>query len=108
MHMLRSMYLPAYNCLVRLPYSLDPFPTSSPSETQSSTSPCSNFTHYHELVTLDRFISLLAHKDCLLDTLDLYLPREEACKDLFDLLQPKSHLEDLIAEQGSRLGVVVL
>ncbi|KAK0240546.1 hypothetical protein EDD85DRAFT_950400 [Armillaria nabsnona] len=106
MHILRSTYLPAYDRLVRPPYSSDPFPTSSPSEIQSSTSPL--FTHHRELATLDRFISLLAHEDRLLDTSDLHLPREEAYKDLFDLVQPKSRLEDLIAEQGSRLGVVVL
>ncbi|KAK0228161.1 hypothetical protein IW262DRAFT_1265088 [Armillaria fumosa] len=106
MHILRSTYLPAYDHLVRPPYSSDPFPTSSPSEIQSSTSPL--FTHHRELATLDRFISLLAHEDRLLDTSDLHLPREEAYKDLFDLVQPKSRLEDLIAEQGTRLGVVVL
>ncbi|KAK0197521.1 hypothetical protein F5146DRAFT_1015656 [Armillaria mellea] len=106
MHILRSTYLPSYDRLVRPPYSSDPFPTSSPSEIQSSTSPL--FTHHRELATLDRFISLLAHEDHLLDTSDLHLPRGEAYKDLFDLVQPKSRLEDLIAEQGSRLGVVVL
>ncbi|KAK0210377.1 hypothetical protein DFS33DRAFT_1251632, partial [Desarmillaria ectypa] len=104
MHILRSTYLPAYNRLVRPPYTSDPFPTSSPSETQSSTSPL--FTHHRELATLDRFISLLAHEDHLLDTSDLHLPREEAYKDLFDLVQPKSRLEDLTAEQGCRLGIV--
>ncbi|KAK0502858.1 hypothetical protein EDD18DRAFT_1306165 [Armillaria luteobubalina] len=84
MHILRSTYLPAYDRLVRPSYSSDPFPTSSPSEIQSSTSPL--FTHHRELATLDRFISLHAYKD------------------LFDLVQPKSRLEDLIAEQGTRLG----
>ncbi|KAK0483229.1 hypothetical protein IW261DRAFT_1331734 [Armillaria novae-zelandiae] len=106
MHILRSTYLPAYDRLVRPPYSSDPFPTSSPDEIQSSTSLL--FTHHRELVTLDRFISLLAHEDRLLDVSDLHLPREEAYKDLFDLVQPKSRLEDLIAEQGTRIGVIVL
>lgn len=105
MHILRSTYLPAYDRLVRPPYTSDPFPTSSVSETQSSTSPL--FTHHRELATLDRFISLLAHEDRLLDASDLHLPREEAYKDLFDLVQPKSRLEDLIAEQGCSCGVVV-
>lgn len=36
------------------------------------------------------------------------MPREEAYKDLFDYNQPRSRLEDLIREEGVKVGVVVV
>jgi hypothetical protein len=97
MHVLRSTYIPAYDSLIRPPYSSNPF-----------FSPCGLGSNVpsRELVTLDQFIALLAHEDVLLDSSELYLPREEAYKDLFDLAQPRSRLEDLVIHEGIQAGVV--
>jgi len=98
MHILRSTYLPAYDSLIRAPYTSDPF--SSPAN------PTSSGSVRREIATLDLFIALLAHEDVLLDATSLHLPREEAYKDLFDMVQPRSRLEDLILEEGLRTGLV--
>ncbi|KAJ3857903.1 hypothetical protein EV368DRAFT_29170 [Lentinula lateritia] len=102
MHILRSTYLPAYESLIRPPYTSDPF--SSSILTTSTTSDSAPV--HRELATLDLFIALLAHEDLLLDATSLHLPREEAYKDLFDMVQPRSRLEDLILEEGINAGLV--
>ncbi|KAK0210380.1 hypothetical protein DFS33DRAFT_1270432 [Desarmillaria ectypa] len=102
MHILRSTYLPAYDSLIRVPYTSDPFPSSSiPPAGKSSI-----FSTHRELSTLDLFIALLAHEDLMLDSTSLHLPREEAYKDLFDMIQPKTRLEDLVIEEGIEAGVI--
>lgn len=104
MHILRSTYLPAYDSLVRPPYSSNPFPSaSSPPPTSSKDS---IFSSHRELATLDSFIALLAHEDLMLDSTELHLPREEAYKDLFDMMQPRTRLEDLVCELGKEDGVI--
>jgi hypothetical protein len=101
MHILRSTYLPAYNSLIRPPYTSDPFSSSvSPTFTADSGST------RRELVTLDLFIALLAHENVLLDATSLHLPREEAYRDLFDMVQPRSRLEDLTLEEGVKAGLI--
>ncbi|KAK7043744.1 hypothetical protein VNI00_008356 [Paramarasmius palmivorus] len=111
MHVLRSTYLPAYNTLIRPPYTSDPFPSSSSTpefvEGGSSNRP-PLFSSHRELRTLDLFIALLTQEDLLLDSTSLHNPRHEAYKDLFVLLQPRSRLEDLIAVEGKRRGLVTL
>ncbi|KAK0448325.1 uncharacterized protein EV420DRAFT_1567435 [Desarmillaria tabescens] len=102
MHILRSTYLPAYDSLIRAPYTSDPFPSSSMPPTEKS----SIFSTHRELSTLDIFIALLAHEDLMLDSTSLHLPREEAYKDLFDMIQPKTRLEDLVIEEGIKAGVI--
>ncbi|KAJ3896615.1 hypothetical protein GG344DRAFT_85070 [Lentinula edodes] len=92
MHILRSTYLPAYESLIRPPYTSDPF--SSSILTTSTTTSDSAPVH-----------PLLAHEDLLLDATSLHLPREEAYKDLFDMVQPRSRLEDLILEEGINAGL---
>ncbi|KAK7440227.1 hypothetical protein VKT23_017169 [Stygiomarasmius scandens] len=113
MHILRSTYLPTYDSLIRAPYSSDPFPSSevfpatinhNPYQTQIK----SLFPMHRELTTLDKFIAVLAHEDVWLDSTSLYLTRNEAYKDIFDLIQPKTRLEDLIAVEGVRCGVIAL
>ncbi|KAF9262194.1 hypothetical protein L218DRAFT_988483 [Marasmius fiardii PR-910] len=100
MHILRSTYIPAYDSLIRPPYTSDPFPSDAVGSH-------SLFVHNHrELITLDKFIALLAHEDLYLDATSLHLPREEAYKDLFDLAQPRSRLEDLIREEGEKTGLI--
>ncbi|KAF9468359.1 hypothetical protein BDZ94DRAFT_1279865 [Collybia nuda] len=103
MHVLRSTYLPAYDALVRPPYSSDPFPLQAPSEdmTQISRAP----TLQRETATLDLFIALKVREDVWADDSELHLERDESFKDLFDLTQPKSRLEDLVRVYGLREGV---
>ncbi|KAL0063288.1 hypothetical protein AAF712_009783 [Marasmius tenuissimus] len=100
MHILRSTYVPAYDSLIRPPYSSNPFPSAM---IASITIIINN---HREIATLDHFIALLAHEDLYLDATSLHLPREEAYKDLFDLAQPKSRLEDLIKEEGEKAGLI--
>ncbi|KAJ3865063.1 hypothetical protein EV359DRAFT_80855 [Lentinula novae-zelandiae] len=101
-----SMLIPypfhTYESLIRPPYTSDPF--SSSILTTSTTSDSAPV--HRELATLDLFIALLAHEDLLLDATSLHLPREEAYKDLFDMVQPRSRLEDLILEEGINAGLV--
>lgn len=99
-HVLRSTYLPAYNSMIRLPYSSDPFPFSS----SASTSSCD--TLQRETKVLDLFIALKVHEDVMVDDSSLHLEREDSFKDLFDLMQPRSRLEDLVRHYGVREGVV--
>ncbi|KAG1857706.1 hypothetical protein DFJ58DRAFT_782969 [Suillus subalutaceus] len=99
-HVLRSTYLPAYNSMIRSPYSSDPFPFSS----SASTSSCD--TLQRETKVLDLFIALKVHEDVMVDDSSLHLEREDSFKDLFDLMQPRSRLEDLVRHYGLREGVV--
>lgn len=99
-HVLRSTYLPAYNSMIRPPYSSDPFPFSS----SASTTSCD--TLQRETKVLDLFIALKVHEDVMVDDSSLHLEREDSFKDLFDLMQPRSRLEDLVRHYGVREGVV--
>lgn len=99
-HVLRSTYLPAYNSMIRPPYSSDPFPFSS----SASISSCD--TLQRETKVLDLFIALKVHEDVMVDDSSLHLEREDSFRDLFDLMQPRSRLEDLVRHYGVREGVV--
>ncbi|KAL0578239.1 hypothetical protein V5O48_003734, partial [Marasmius crinis-equi] len=111
MHILRSTYLPAYNTLIRAPYTSDPFPSSSDGvlagDDNGGERP-SLIPSNRELRTLDLFIALLTHEDLLLDSTSLHNPRHEAYKDLFVLIQPRSRLEDLVALEGKRRQLISL
>lgn len=102
MHVLRSTYLPAYSSLIRPPYSSDPFPTT-PSPT-SSHHPTPEIQR--ETPILDLFIALKIHEDVWTDDSTLHLEREESFKDLFDLMQPRSRVEDLVRAYGVREGLI--
>ncbi|KAL4070145.1 hypothetical protein V8B97DRAFT_1886988 [Scleroderma yunnanense] len=102
MHVLRSSYLPAYTSLIRAPYTSDPFPMSS--TTTSSDNPVD--TVQRETRVFDLFITLKTREDMFMDASELHLGREELFKDLFDLMQPRSRLEDLVRYYGMREGVV--
>ncbi|KAH9886986.1 hypothetical protein C8Q73DRAFT_657671 [Cubamyces lactineus] len=116
MHVLRSTYLPAYSALVRPPYTSDPFPLSlpdSPYVPASSSSPRSGTASLlplqsvqRETRVLDLFIALKVREDVWADESELHLEREESFKDLFDLMQPRARLEDLVRTYGAREGVV--
>ncbi|KAJ7675465.1 hypothetical protein B0H17DRAFT_1080875 [Mycena rosella] len=109
MHVLRSTYLPAYDCLIRSPYSSDPFPLPlTPQSPFAPVSPASLHlgTIQRETATLDLFIALKVREDVWADDSELHLERDESFKDLFDLAQPRSRLEDLVRVYGVREGVV--
>ncbi|KAJ3922517.1 hypothetical protein F5877DRAFT_33611 [Lentinula edodes] len=116
MHILRSTYLPSYDALIRPPYSSDPFPSSNSvplygTSTSMWNSPYGSsrlFPQHRELQTLDLFIAVLAQEELLYDTSSLHLSRHEAYKDIFDLRQPQSRLEDLVAKEGVKAGLVTL
>ena len=109
MHVLRSTYLPAYASLIRSPYTSDPFPHASATESMS-TSPSLLPTQslQRETRVLDLFIALKVREDVWADESELHLEREESFKDLFDLLQPRARLEDLVRHYGTREGVVTV
>ncbi|KAG8215477.1 hypothetical protein J3R82DRAFT_9108 [Butyriboletus roseoflavus] len=93
---------PAYESLIRVPYTSDPFPLST--STSSSVGPVE--TMQRETQVLDLFIALKVREDVMMDDTELHLEREESFKDLFDLMQPRSRLEDLVRYYGLREGVV--
>ncbi|KAG6853608.1 hypothetical protein C0991_002832 [Blastosporella zonata] len=124
MHVLRSTHIPAYDALVRAPYSSDPFPLlAPPPQTNHTPSPYASLpapaptttstetlsplsTIQRETVVLDRFIALKVREDVWADDSELHLERDEAYRDLFDHAQPRARLEDLIRVYGERAGVV--
>ncbi|KIM42011.1 hypothetical protein M413DRAFT_143034 [Hebeloma cylindrosporum] len=125
MHVLRSTYLPAYQALIRPPYSTDPFPigvlspNSDPSTSSSSSSPPAYdtptppttsssplITLHRETAILDHFILLKVRQDVFLDDTSLHIDREDAFRDLFDVAQPRARLEDLVRIIGVKEGIV--
>ena len=107
MHVLRSTYLPAYESFIRFPYSSDPFP-HNPVPSCLDLAPSSPLqTIQRETKVLDLFIALKVREDVWMDDSELHLEREESFKDLFDLNQPRSRLEDLIRVYGEREGIVI-
>ena len=61
-----------------------------------------------ESIVLDLFIVLKVREDVWLDDSELHLEREESFRDLFDLHQPRSRLEDLIRIYGTEDAVITL
>lgn len=107
MHVLRSTYLPAYTEQIRRPYTSDPFPlTSAPPPISSDPTASPTQSLQRETRVLDLFIALKVREDVWADDSELHLERDESFRDLFDLMQPRSRLEDLIRIYGIREGVV--
>ena len=117
MHVLRSTYLSLFPSLIRSPYTSDPFPHAaaaipasssfaSTSASASSSSPAD--TSQREMRVLDLFIALKVREDVWADDSELHLEREESFKDLFDLLQPRARLEDLVHHYGAREGAIAV
>ncbi|KAK7680802.1 hypothetical protein QCA50_016110 [Cerrena zonata] len=124
MHVLRSTYIPAYTAQIRPPYSSDPFPLTTPtSPTPTSSSPSfppPSFTSslstsdstspvlslQRETRVLDLFIALKVREDVWLDDSELHLGSEDSFRDLFELMQPRSRLEDLVRVIGVKEGVI--
>lgn len=106
MHVLRSTYLPAYNSMIRRPYSSDPFPQALPNSYEPTTS-LLTLQHIHrETKVLDLFIALKVRQDVYMDDTEYHLENTESFRDLFDYMQPKSRLEDLIRHYGTKEGVI--
>ncbi|KAJ6588497.1 hypothetical protein B0H19DRAFT_1248150 [Mycena capillaripes] len=103
MNVLRSIYLPAYDSLIRAPYTSDPFPHS---HSQTLRSPLASLQR--ETAVLDLFIALKVREDVWIDDSSLHLERDESFTDLFNLMQPRSRLEDLVREYGAEEGVVYI
>ena len=93
MHVLRSTYLPSYTSLIRPPYTSDPFPLSATPSNAGTSAP---LHRSRETVVLDLFIALKVHDDVWADETELHLGQPEAFRDLFDLMQPRARLEDLL------------
>ncbi|KAI0255622.1 hypothetical protein BJV78DRAFT_1083404, partial [Lactifluus subvellereus] len=92
MHVLRSTYLPAYASLIRPPYTSDPFPLAH----APSSDACTPLNRSRETAVLDLFIALKVRDDVWADETELHLGQPEAFRDLFDLMQPRARLEDLL------------
>ncbi|KAI1795439.1 hypothetical protein LXA43DRAFT_992789 [Ganoderma leucocontextum] len=110
MHILRSTYLPLFSSLIRSPYTSDPFPhaASSSSSYSHSSSSSPPGDAQREMRVLDLFIVLKVREDVWTDDSELHLEREESFKDLFDLLQPRARLEDLVHLYGTRDGAIAV
>ncbi|KAH9019524.1 hypothetical protein EDB84DRAFT_1516876, partial [Lactarius hengduanensis] len=93
MHVLRSTYLPSYVSLIRPPYTSDPFPLSA---TPSAAGTSAGLHRSRETAVLDLFIALKVLDDVWADETELHLGQPEAFRDLFDLMQPRARLEDLL------------
>ncbi|RPD53609.1 hypothetical protein L226DRAFT_352108 [Lentinus tigrinus ALCF2SS1-7] len=106
MHVLRSTYLPAYSSMIRSPYTSDPFPHASATDSKSPSPLLPTQSLQRETRILDLFIALKVREDVWADESELHLEREESFKDLFDLMQPRARLEDLVRHYGTREGVI--
>ncbi|KAJ7628625.1 hypothetical protein FB45DRAFT_41482 [Roridomyces roridus] len=103
MSVLRSIYLPAYDSLIREPYTSDPFPHSHSQSMRASLR-----SLQRETTTLDLFISLKVREDVWADDTELHLERDESFTDLFNLMQPRARLEDLVRDYGVTEGLVYI
>lgn len=106
MHVLRSTYLPAYNALIRRPYSSDPFPHTLPNSCEPTASILTSQHVHRETKVLDLFIALRVRQDVYMDDTEFHLENTESFRDLFNFMQPKSRLEDLVCQQGAEKGVI--
>ncbi|KAF8305984.1 hypothetical protein DL93DRAFT_2089117 [Clavulina sp. PMI_390] len=120
MYILRSSYLPLYSHQIIRPFTSDPFPSSAP--TPSSPSPAVESTSavlehdvtpiistQRETAVLDLFIVIRARQDMRSDESDLYLDNEDdRYRDMFNFMQPKARLEDLVHKYGIRYNLISL
>ncbi|KAF7319392.1 COesterase domain-containing protein [Mycena chlorophos] len=105
MNVLRSLYLPVYDSLIRKPYTSDPFPHHTHTQAQQMLRLNSV---QRETTTFDMFIALKVREDVWMDDSELHLESEDTFADLFNLMQPRSRLEDLFRELAVEEGVVYI
>ncbi|KAG8745988.1 hypothetical protein FRC10_006552 [Ceratobasidium sp. 414] len=123
MHLLRSTYLAIYIDLVKPPYTSDPFPLNAPASlryvptpTTPTPDPLSTTAGaffvpslqsvQRETAVLDRFLVLKICDDVRSDQTELHLGSEDTFSDLFELMQPRSRVEDLVRVFGVQTGVI--
>ncbi|KAL5479029.1 hypothetical protein ACEPAI_2317 [Sanghuangporus weigelae] len=124
MHLLRSTLLPHYMQYVRAPYSSDPFPHTSVSPHRTGSERPQQFSNGSgsssagrqagavvgsmqcETEVLDLFILHQLHEDVFADDTSLHTPRPERLSDLFDFMQPRARLTDLVRAYGAGAGLV--
>jgi len=108
MHVLRSSYLPLYARKITPPYTTDPFPPSSPSHLSSLPASASTLrSTQRETAILDLFILLKVKEDVRADESDLYMDSaDEQYRDMFNLMQPRARLEDLVRKYGTRANLI--
>ncbi|KAL5498429.1 hypothetical protein ACEPAH_2571 [Sanghuangporus vaninii] len=122
MHLLRSTFLPHYMQRVRAPYSSDPFPHTSVSPHRTGSERPQQFGNDSgsvgrqagavvgsiqcETEVLDLFILHQLHEDVFADDTSLHTPRPERLSDLFDFMQPRARLTDLVRAYGAGAGLV--
>ncbi|KAL5520284.1 hypothetical protein ACEPAG_9497 [Sanghuangporus baumii] len=122
MHLLRSTFLPHYMQRVRAPYSSDPFPHTSVSPHRTGSERPQQFSNGSssaerhacavvgsiqcETEVLDLFILHQLHEDVFADDTSLHTPRPERLSDLFDFMQPRARLIDLVRAYGAGAGLV--
>lgn len=123
MHILRSTFLPHYVRFIRPPYTTDPFPHTShesthvlpddpsPSQTRGSQPHLRSQTvvltsaSQSESEVLDRFILFQLHEDVFSGDSSLHTARPDTLRDLFDFMQPRARLADLVRMYGERAGL---
>ncbi|KAG9090953.1 hypothetical protein FRC06_000812 [Ceratobasidium sp. 370] len=123
MHLLRSTYLSLYVHLVKPPYTSNPFPLNAPASlryiptpTTPALEPLSTTAGaffvpslqsvQRETAVLDRFLVLKICDDVRSDQTELHLGSEDTFTDLFELMQPRSRVEDLVRIFGVQMGVI--
>ncbi|KAG8858924.1 hypothetical protein FRB96_004744 [Tulasnella sp. 330] len=111
MHYLRTSFLSSYHVSVKPPYTSEPFPlippeASLPPNHQLPLSPIQSLQR--ETAVLDKFIAVKSTEDLRnYESPELHLDLD-LFKDIFDLMQPKSRMEDLVLKYGMRAGVISL
>jgi hypothetical protein len=97
--------------------------TALPASAQSSTFSLSSLPSYHtaaqsapspvlsshrETQVLDLFIALRVREDLYSAGTSLHLTADESFRDVFDLMQPKARMEDLLFARGTKYGYITL
>lgn len=102
MYVLRLTYLPAYTNLIRQLYTSNSFLLTSTMTaiTRLNLSIFPVQSIQRETKVLDLLTALKVCEDVWLDDSELHLERDESFRDLFDLMQPRSRIEDLVRVYG--------
>lgn len=97
--------------LTALPTSADASMSSLPSYRVLSTNPTAPspvLSAHRETQVLDLYIALRVKEDLLSSGTSLHLPAEESFRDLFELMQPRARMEDLVFARGAKYGYITL
>jgi len=119
MHILRTSYLPLYTSHVLPPFTSDAFPiadiathgAASGTElvARDSDPATSIISTRRETAIFDLFILIRSRQDMRSDESDLYLDTEdERYRDMFNFMQPRARLEDLVLKYGLRYDLIAL